>query len=190
MIPSAEHRTRDELDAGLGRVVGAPKESGVIELIARRPAVSEREEVEQGEITVENGLEGDNWLARGSGGGGPADPETQITIVNSAVAGLVAGGRDRWALFGDQLYVDLDLSEENLPPGTRLRVGSAELQVSPRRHTPCAKYARRFGLDAYRFVSTKEARLLRLRGMNTRVVRSGRVDAGDTVTKVRAQSFE
>ena len=184
MIPSAEHRTRAELDAGLGRVVVAPRDSGAIELIARRPAVSEREEVEQGEITVENGLEGDNWSARGSGGGGPADPETQITIVNSVVASLVAGDRGRWALSGDQIYVDLDLSEENLPPGTRLRAGSAELEVSPRRHTPCAKYARRFGLDAYRFVNTKEARLLRLRGMNTRVVRSGRVNAGDTVTKL------
>jgi hypothetical protein len=110
---------------------------------------------------------------------------TEITLMNARIVDLLAGGdRDLWALAGDQLYVDLDLSEANLPPGTRLQVGSATLEVSDVPHTGCAKFTARFGSDATRFVNGKPNRGLRLRGMNTRVVTPGTVRPGDEIRKL------
>lgn len=181
-----EHLTTDELAAGLDEVLAAPKESGTIKMIVRRPADLEREEVETGEITIENGLEGDNWLTRGSSStvDGSANREAQLTLMNARMTQLVAGSRDRWALAGDQIYVDFDLSEENLPTGTRLSVGSAVVEVSATPHTGCAKFVKRFGLDAYRFVNSDDGLDNRLRGVNTRVVESGSVSRGDAVKKL------
>jgi hypothetical protein len=155
-------------------------------MIVRRPAELEREEVENGEITVENGLEGDNWLTRGSTStqDGASNPEAQLTLMNSRMTELVAGSRDRWALAGDQVYVDFDLTEENLPAGTRLGVGSAIVEVSATPHTGCAKFVKRFGLDAFRLVNSDEGATLRLRGVNTRVIQSGAVARGDAVKKL------
>jgi MOSC domain-containing protein YiiM len=103
--------------------------------------------------------------------------------MNARVAALLAGPPDAWSAAGDQLYVDLDLGEANLPAGTRLAIGDAVLEVSAAPHTGCAKFSGRFGVDALRFVSTPEGRELRLRGMNTRVVRGGTIALGDVVTK-------
>ena len=90
--------------------------------------------------------------------------------MNARAAALVAGDRERWPLAGDQLYVDLDLSGENLPPGTRLAIGSAVVEVTDEPHTGCKKFSARFGLDALEFVNSPEGRALNLRGINTRVV--------------------
>ena len=100
------------------------------------------------------------------------------------IAALVAGEREHWPLAGDQLFVDLDLSDENLPPGTRLAVGSAVIEVTAEPHTGCDKYRARFGLEALRFISTPMGKSLNLRGINTRVVESGVVRPGDTIRKV------
>jgi hypothetical protein len=130
-------------------------------------------------------LVGDGWLARGSKStpDGSADPSAQVTLMNARVAALLAGPPDAWSAAGDQLYVDLDLGEANLPTGTRLAIGDALLEVSGTPHTGCAKFSGRFGVDALRFVSTPEGRALRLRGMNAWVVRSGIIALGDVVTK-------
>ena len=104
--------------------------------------------------------------------------------MNARVATLLAGDPAAWAAAGDQLYVDLDLAESNLPPGTRLVIGEAVLEVSATWHTGCAKFSARFGPDALRFVSTKEGRALRLRGLNATVVQGGSIRAGDEVRKV------
>lgn len=155
-------------------------------MIVRRPAVDEREVVQAGELDTEAGLVGDNWRTRGSGStvDGSADPVRQITVMNSRCIALVAGEVGRWPLAGDQLYVDYDLSVDNLPPGTRLAVGSAIIEVSEAPHTGCSKFSGRFGMDALRFVNSPEGRRLRLRGMNARVVRSGSVRRGDAVEKI------
>jgi MOSC domain-containing protein YiiM len=97
---------------------------------------------------------------------------------------LLAGERDRWPLAGDQLYVDFDLSYENLPPGTRLQVGAAVLEVSDLPHTGCAKFTARFGSAATRLVNAKPNRELRLRGMNTRIFTPGAVRPGDPIRKL------
>ena len=175
-----------ELEAGLDEVQRSPKDDGVLQLIAQRPERGERELVDEGRLDVAVGLVGDNWLTRGSTvtPDGLADPEMQLTLMNSRAADLVAGNRERWHLAGDQLFVDLDLGKENLPPGTRLAIGSAVLEVSVKPHTGCAKFSGRFGTDALRLVSSPVGQELCLRGINTKVVQSGVIRVGDAVRKL------
>jgi MOSC domain-containing protein YiiM len=177
------HRTPDELEAGLERIREAPAGRGRVELVVRRPAVGERETLDVGELDPEAGLVGDRW-ALGRSRGRPADPEAQVTLMSARAADLVAGTRERWALAGDQLYVDLDLSEESLPAGTRLAVGEAVLELTPPPHTGCKKFVERFGLDAMRFVNSPVGRSLRLRGANARVVEAGVVRPGDEIRRL------
>jgi hypothetical protein len=181
-------RTTNELEAGLDRVRGAPVEAGTLELIVRRPAIGGREVLATGTLTLDAGLAGDTWRTRGSRHtpDGSAEPNRQLTMMNVRAIALVAGDdRAGWALAGDQLYVDLDISEDNLPPGTRVRLGTtAVVEISEEPHTGCAKFRDRFGADAARFVNSPEGRRLRLRGLNARVVTPGDVAAGDAVTVV------
>ncbi|MXX88757.1 MAG: hypothetical protein F4Y68_05840 [Boseongicola sp. SB0665_bin_10] len=110
----------------------------------------------------------------------------QLTLMNSRTITLLAGSRDRWALAGDQFYVDLDLSRENLPAGTRLAIGSATIEVTDVPHTGCKKFMSRFGIEALKFVNSRRGGELCLRGINARVVVSGRVEAGDKIQKEQA----
>ncbi len=174
-----EHRTLDELRAGLDDVRSAPKDGGRLELIVARPAVDERVELAIAELDVDRGLVADRW-SRGS----KPNPSSQVTVMNVRATRLAAGDRSRWALAGDQLYVDFDLSPENIPPGTRLEIGSAMVQVSEQPHLGCEKFAARFGMEARVFFNSAEGIALGLRGINTRVVRGGTVRAGDAVRKL------
>ena len=171
--------TRDFLDAGLDDIRTAPADAGTLELVVRRPAVDEREVLDEGVLDLEQGLVGDSWSLRGT-----PELEAQLTLMNARVTALVAGERERWPLAGDQLYVDFDLSIENLPPGSRLAVGDAVVEISELPHTGCAKFTARFGSDAIRFVNSPEGRALRLRGVNARVVEPGAVRPGDAVRKL------
>ena len=185
------HRTTADLLAGLGHVAEAPSDGGLLELIVRRPAPGERETIASGELTTENGLVGDGWLVRGSGHtpDGSAEVPRQVTLMNSRAAEMFAGHRSNWPLAGDQLYVDFDLSEGNLPAGTQLRIGTAVLEVSEEPHTGCQKFTERFGLDALRFLRSEEGKPFRLRGINARVVRPGTITVGDAVDKVPVTSL-
>ena len=180
----ATYATQTELEKGLEVVRAAPRDQGVVELIARRPAVDEREVVEEAELSLEEGLVGDNWSSRGRSGGRPANTDAQLTLMNARAAELAAGGRERWPLAGDQLYVDLDLSGDHLPPGTRLAVGSAVIEVTGEPHTGCKKFSTRFGLETLEFFNSPEGRSLNLRGINTRVVEPGVVRVGDAVRRL------
>ena len=182
------HPSIERLNAGIDCIRRSPQESGTLLMLVQRPAVDQRNVVAEGRLEVNDGLIGDTWKDRGSTStpDGSANPEAQITIINSRALGLMAQSEDRWPLAGDQLVVDIDLSEANLPPGTRLSIGSAVLEISAEPHTGCVKFARRFGNDALRFVSTPTGQELRLRGANARVVRSGTIRAGDSVDKVVA----
>jgi hypothetical protein len=173
-----EHLELAALDAGLVEIRRSPKNGGRVELIVRRPAEGEREVLEEAVLDPVEGLVGDRWRKSRS-----PDPRTQVTLANARVAALLAVSPERRPLAGDQLYVDLDLSAENLPPGTRLAVGSAALEVSEVPHTGCAKFMARFGKDALSWVSTKEGRALNLRGINARVVTGGVVRVGDAIMK-------
>lgn len=176
----------DELQAGLAHILESPRSVGVVELIVRRPREDAREVLEEGRLDKADGLVGDDWRARGSSStpDGSARPGRQLTLMNARVIALLAGERERWPLAGDQLYVDLDLSVENLPPGTRLEAGSAVIEVTDEPHTGCAKFTDRFGSAAIRFVNQRESRPLRLRGMYARVVEPGVVRPGDAIRKL------
>ena len=171
----------DQLEAGLPEILASPKDEGVVRMIVRRPDVGEREVVESGELDPAEGLVGDNWRSRGSGQteDGTAHPEMQLNLMNSRVIALVARSEDRWALAGDQLFVDLDLSKENLPAGTRLAMGSAIVEVTAVPHLGCKKFVARFGLEAMKFVNSRRGKKLCLRGINAKVVKPGRVGTGD-----------
>jgi len=181
------HLTKEELEAGLDAIRRSPADVGTVELIVRRPAENEREVLEEGRLELVEGLVGDMWRVRGSKrtADGSAHPDMQLTVMNARVTDLVAAGeRERWALSGDQLYVDLDLSEANLPPGARLALGPAVLEVTDQPHTGCAKFSARFGVAAHTFVNTKAHRHLRLRGLNAKVVVPGTVRTGETIRKL------
>ena len=155
-------------------------------LIVRRPDVDVRETVQIAELDPQQGLVGDNWKIRGNKNtpDGSANINAQITVMNSRTIHLLAQNEERWSLAGDQLFIDLDLSDENIPPGTRLALGTTMLEVSSVPHTGCSKFAARYGTDATKFVNSKEGKRLHLRGINTRVVRAGVIRTGDTIQKV------
>jgi hypothetical protein len=176
-----------DIEAGLDHVRAAPRNEGRLDLIARRPDVGAREVVEVAELDGAEGLLGDSWRTRGSRHtpDGSAEVARQLTIMNSRAIDLFAAGdRARWASAGDQLYIDLDLSDQNLPPGTRLQLGDAVLEVSEEPHTGCAKFLQRFGRDVARFVNSPTGRELHLRGINARVVRPGTIRVGDIARKL------
>jgi hypothetical protein len=182
----AKHLSTEELDAGLDQIRQSPADAGVLQLIAQRPQIGERVLPEAGQLDVDEGLVGDNWKTRGQSQEPPRqpNPETQVTIMNSRSAHLVSDGdKDRWPLAGDQLYVDLNIGPGNLPAGTRLRIGSATLEVTAEPHTGCKKFVERFGMDAMTWVNSPEGKQLCLRGINTKVVESGAIKVGDTVSK-------
>ena len=183
---SAEHRTAAELEAGIGEVLASPGDGGTLEMIVRRPGTNRREVINEGRLTFEAGLEGDTWRLRDGyvTADGAPDPDAQLTLTNSRFADLIAGSRDLWPLAGDQLYVDLDLSVDNLPPGARLRIGDASIEIKALPHTGCKKYAQRFGAQALRFTATPEGRRRNLRGVYARVVEPGTVRVGDPVQRI------
>jgi len=173
-----EHVDREALEEGLEEIRRSPRESGTVELIVRRPLEEEREVLDEAELDPEQGVVGDRWHAGGTG-----KRERQLTLMNARAAALIAQTRERWPLAGDQLYVDLDLSGAHLPPGTRLEVGSAVVEVTPEPHTGCGKFSRRFGVDALKFVNSQSGRELNARGINARIVTAGTVRTGDVIRK-------
>jgi len=174
-------------EARLDEVRAAPADHGRVELIVRRPEVEAREVVDEATLDADGGLVGDNWSVKPSLKTGAPNPEAQLTVMNARVAALVAGDdRENWAQAGDQLYVDLDLSHANLPPGTRLQVGEAVIEVSAEPHLGCGKFLKRFGLDAQKLVNSTVGRELNMRGINTRIVTGGVVRTGDPIAKLDA----
>lgn len=181
------HLSADELAAGLEGVQESPSSGGAVALLVTRPAIGAREVHGEVHVDAEQGIVGDTWVARGSRRmpDGSANPDAQVTVMNSRVALLVAGSTERMPLAGDQVYVDLDLSTDNLPTGTVLDFGDCALEVTDEPHTGCKQFSARFGVDALKLTATPEGRHLRLRGINTRVVRPGVLRVDDTVTVVR-----
>jgi len=177
--------TDRDLDRHLDHVQRAPADDGRLELIVRRPEVDGRETLVEAQLDPSGGLVGDSWAARGSSStfDGAADPDAQITLMNIRVLEAIEPDRARWPLAGDQLYVDLDLRIETLPPGSRLAIGSAVIEVSEKPHTGCAKFSARFGSDALRWINSPTGRAHRMRGLNARVVTAGMVRVGDPVRR-------
>jgi hypothetical protein len=182
---TATHLTRAELEAGLDVIRLAPRDNGALEMIVRRPTIGGRELLEAGELDVVHGLIGDTWKTRHNrhAPDGIPDPDTQVTIMGSRAAALVARDKSRWPLAGDQLFLDMNLAIENLPAGTRLELGSAVLEITEPPHTGCGKFVERFGVDAMKFVNSPVGRALCLRGVNAKVVKDGVIRLGDRARK-------
>ncbi|MEO8355223.1 MAG: MOSC domain-containing protein [Chloroflexota bacterium] len=180
------HLSMNELETGMEIIRQSPKDDGTLKMIVRRPQDDEREIVNEAELNLTDGMAGDNWKSRGSKHtvDGSALLDAQITVMNARIIALVAQNEERWSLAGDQLYVDLDLSQDNLPAGTRLAIGSAVIEVSAVPHTGCRKFSARFGTEAIKFVNSEEGKQLRLRGINAKVVQAGTIRVGDVVRKM------
>ena len=180
-----QHLDRDQLEATIEHIRASPAE-GTLELIVQRPAVDERVVLAEGELNTDEGLAGDTWNQRGSKRteDGRAHPDMQLNIMNARILAAVAQTPDRMPLAGDQLIVDMDLSEANLPAWTKLAIGDAVIQITDQPHTGCAKFSRRFGIEAHRFVNSEVGKELHLRGINARVITAGTIRQGDQIRKL------
>jgi len=188
-MSDGKHLTLEEMQAGLETIRQSPKDAGGLKLIVRRPETEVREVLTEGQLDLTNGLVGDNWKTRGSRStpDGSANPEMQLNVMNARVVDLLAREKDRWALAGDQLYVDFDLSESNVSAGTRLAIGSAVIEVTAPPHLGCHKFSARFGPDAVKFVNSPTGKELHLRGINAKVVQPGAIRVGDVVRKASSR---
>ena len=186
-MDTIRHLTLADMEAGMEHIRQSPTNSGVLEMIVCRPDTDKREVLQDGRLDTVHGLVGDNWKKRESRSSpdGAANPEMQLNVMNARVIALLAQGKDRWALAGDQLFVDFDLSEANVPPGTRLAIGSTMIEVTAPPHLGCKKFSARFGPDAMKFVNSPEGKALHLRGINAKVIQPGVIRAGNVVKKVQ-----
>jgi hypothetical protein len=184
-IGRLEHLDLATLEAGLDEIRNSPKDAGRVELICCRPQTEQREVIDEAVLDPDQGLVGDNWLTRGSKSTpeGSAHPDMQLTLMNVRSATLIAGAPDRRQLAGDQFFVDFDLSVENIPPGSRLKLGDAVVEITEIPHRGCGKFSARFGVDALKFVNSKVGRELNLRGVNAKIVDGGVVRRGDAIAK-------
>ena len=183
-VSGVRHLSTAELDAGLDEIRRSPKDEGVLAMIVRRPRIEEREVLQDAQLDPAEGVVGDTWSRRSSSTPDKSPhPEKQLNIMNARVIALVAQSTDRWPLAGDQLYIDIDLSDENLPTGTRLALGEAVIEITAPPHNGCGKFVARFGLDAMTWVNSPLGKELHLRGVNARVVKAGTIRVGDRARK-------
>lgn len=171
------HLSTAELEAGLDHIKQSPSDGGTLHMIVVRPAANERVMLDVCDVSPEQAVHGDRWFTMS------ASADISVTLMNTRAAMLIAQDEARWPLAGDQLYVDFDLSEDNLPPGTQVHIGTAVFEITKKPHTGCAKFSARFGPDALAFVNSPEGKRLHLRGIYAKVVQAGVVRAGDAIRK-------
>jgi Uncharacterized protein conserved in bacteria len=180
--------TAEELAEGLAEICRAPKDNGTLEMIVARPQSEQRIVLERAELSSDDGLRGDRWRTTSwlKLRDDAPDPAVQITLMNARCAALVAGPREFWSLAGDNLFVDLDLSHENLSLRAKLAIGGAILEIAEPPHNGCHKFKRRFGQPALAFVNSQQGQALRLRGVHARVVQAGSIAVGDRIRVVQS----
>jgi len=174
----ALHLGMADLEARLAQLTASPTDLGYVSLLVRRAKGGKRDVIRSGHLSANAGLVGDEWVRNPE-----RSSDAQLTMMDLGVARLIANGQSL-GLFGDQLFVELDLSRENMPVGSRLDVGAAVLEITGRPHNGCQKFSSRFGTDALRFVSRPDLRHKNLRGVYLRVLSDGGVKMGDCVTVI------
>lgn len=174
-----------ELEAGLETLLAIPATNRLVGIYAR-PAKCERLALATAGLSVETGLEQDNWLTENwlFLENNQPDPRNQVSLMNSRVLRLIADDDERMRLAGNNLIVDFDLSEAAAPAGTRLQIGGVVLEISDVPHTGCRSFSNRFGFDATRFVNSPQGKALHLRGRYAQILKPGQVTVGDTVSRV------
>lgn len=175
---NVRHLNMAELEAGLDPVRHSPSDVGTLHMIVIRPVSGERVLLTECEASPEQAIHGDRWNQT------TKVADVSVTLMNTRAAALIAQDESRWALAGDQLYVDFDLSEDNLPPGTRMQIGDVMFEITPKDHTGCTKFSSRFGADAWKFVNSPEGARLNLRGIYAKVIEAGTLRVGDGVKKL------
>ena len=186
MHEAALHLSTIELEQGLADVLASPRDTGRLEAIFVRPAANERRALAEARLTPEGGIDGDRWVNDSyyRSPDGRSDPRCQVSLMNARFLRQIAGEEDAMCLAGDNLIVDLDLSEENLPAGSQLAIGpDVIIEISDLAHTGCSQFASRYGNDACGFANNKRGKALHLRGRYARIVRGGTIRHGDTVRK-------
>jgi len=171
------HNMQDTLQV-LNAVKASPKDVGTLKLIVLRLPGEQRRTPTQAALSTQNGVEGDRWSLKSE-----PNPLSQVSVMNARFLEAIAGDAERMNLAGDNLIVDLDLSESNLPVGTRLRIGETVIEVTSLPHTACKKFHGRYGREAMELANSTKGRALRLRGLYARVARGGEVHVGDSVCK-------
>lgn len=187
-IPPAtdRFRSREELAAALDHILSSPADEGVVRALVVRPAAGQRQVAEEVMVSARGGVHGDHW-AKGcwlSTEDGAPHPDVQVCIMNSRCIEAIAGAAENWAAAGDNVFVDMDLSPANLPPGTRVAIGTAELILTEQPHNGCQNFIDRYGRDACLFVNIGPGKANRLRGIYGRVVRDGTIRRGDVMRKI------
>lgn len=180
MLTAPRHLTTVELENGLPAVLESPREVGQLVAIVVRPATDQRRVVASARVSPDGGVDGDRWVHES-----PDDTSGQVSLMNARFLHQIAGHEDAVPLAGDNLIVDFDLSEENLPAGSQLAIGAnAVFEVNAAPHTGCGKLQQRYGADVRKFMNDTRGTQLHLRGRYGHVVRGGIIAVGDTVRKV------
>lgn len=186
-IPEDRVQSLDQLTARLPDILAAaPKDEGTLDMIISRPRHGVRTQPRTVEVTAKDGVAGDHW-AKGCWSSlpdGSPNPDVQICMMMSGVIGAIAGARENWPAAGDNLFLDMDLTPANMPPGTRFAIGTAEFVVTSEPHNGCQQFIDRYGRDACLFVNTGEGKSFRLRGIYARVTGDGTISVGDSVRKL------
>ncbi len=174
-----QHLSTDQIEDQMNRAEQSPQDQGVLEYIVLRLPDEQRDTPQEAEVSPDGGIQGDRWARPNS-----PNPGAQISVMNSRFLRIIAGDDTRMPLAGDNLLVDLDLSEENLPTGTQLQIGTATFEVTDVPHTGCQKFQRRYGKDALEFVNGETYKAQRLRGLFIRTIQAGKIQTGDAIRKL------
>lgn len=180
------HVSLRQLEEGLDLIKKSPNDNTLVDMIVCRPTEGNRKILQEGFLDKGKGLIGDNWIDRGSSksADGCSHPDMQLNIMNSRSIALIAQQKNRWQLAGDQLFIDINLTDKNIPAGTRLSIGDAIIEVTAIPHNGCKKFTDRFGIDAVKFVNSPIGKELHLRGINAKIIKSGKIKVGDIVKKI------
>jgi MOSC domain-containing protein YiiM len=191
MDTAPRHLSTSELEQGLADVLATPCDEGRLVAIVVRPASNERQSLATATLTPEGGIEGDRWVRDSffKLPDGRPDPNNQLSLMNARILRQIATEEEAMCLAGDNLIVDLMLSEENLPAGSRLAIGkTVVIEISDLKHTGCAKFQSRYGPEARAFVNNERGKELHLRGRYARIVTGGTIAVGDAVRKMGNKS--